>query len=264
MTQACRADGIKVLLTGEGSDELFGGYEWQSATFELWRRLHRPWHKLFRRQFDNDQLRLHHAPLASMPSRKDPMFRRRLMTAMDAEIELLPRRLLERLASIEPPEDRAFLAQCFTDLYDSLPTLLHRHDAMGMAASMEMRVPFLENDMLDLAFHLPRRAKLHRGIGKWVVKMAAIERLPADIVHASKKGFPMPEAFTRGTQRLLLNGLLREQMEWSSATLDEILEMVKDDAAFRYHITGLEIWMRIFFGKETPDRVGEHLLTLAS
>ena len=62
VTQACRADGIKVLLTGEGSDELFGGYEWQRATFELWRRLHRPWRKLFRRQFNHDQLRLRLRP----------------------------------------------------------------------------------------------------------------------------------------------------------------------------------------------------------
>ena len=35
--QACRADGIKVLLTGEGSDELFGGYLWQRSTHERWR-----------------------------------------------------------------------------------------------------------------------------------------------------------------------------------------------------------------------------------
>ena len=37
VAQACRADGIKVLLTGEGSDELFGGYDWQSATYDQWR-----------------------------------------------------------------------------------------------------------------------------------------------------------------------------------------------------------------------------------
>ena len=264
VTQACRADGIKVLLTGEGSDELFGGYEWQRATFELWRRLHRPWRKLFRRQFNHDQLRLRHAPLASMPSRKDPLFRRWLMTAMDAEIELLPRRILERLASIQPPEDRAFLAQCFADLYFGLPGLLHRHDAMGMAASMEMRVPFLENDMLDFAFHLPRRAKLQREVGKWVVKMAAIQRLPSDIVHASKKGFPMPEAFSQRAERLLIGGLLKEQMEWSSGTLDEVLAMAKDDVTLRYHVTGLEIWMRIFFGQETPDQVGERLQAVAA
>ena len=39
VVQACRADGIKVLLTGEGSDELFGGYPWQEKTYNYWRRL---------------------------------------------------------------------------------------------------------------------------------------------------------------------------------------------------------------------------------
>src|SRR5699024_2693212 len=39
VVQACRDDGVKVLLTGEGSDELFGGYPWQEKTYNLWRRL---------------------------------------------------------------------------------------------------------------------------------------------------------------------------------------------------------------------------------
>jgi asparagine synthase (glutamine-hydrolysing) len=165
VTQRCRADGVKVLLTGEGADELFGGYQWQGDTFRLWRRLHTPWRKLYQRWIrDTDLLRLRYGPFAGMASRRDSAFRRRLMIAVEPEIQSLPRRFLKQLQSIDPPEDRAFFAQCLNDLYDNLPTLLHRHDRMGMAASMEMRVPFLENDMFDLAFHLPRRAKLHRSV----------------------------------------------------------------------------------------------------
>ena len=74
-------------------------------------------------------------------------------------------------------------------------------------------MPFLQNDMFDLAFHLPRRATLHRGIGKWVVKQAAAEILPAEIVYAKKKGFPVTWKFSSGTQVLLVDGMLAELME---------------------------------------------------
>jgi asparagine synthase (glutamine-hydrolysing) len=264
VAQKCRHHGIKVLLTGEGSDELFGGYSWQSDTFRLWTRLHRPWRKLYQRWIRNAELRrLRHAPFAGMLSRRDPAFRRRLTIAVEPETHLLPQRFLNRLRAVEPPEDRAFLAQCLYELYDSLPSLLHRHDRLGMGASMEMRVPFLENGMMDLAFHLPRRAKLQRESGKWIVKQAASELLPADVVHAPKKGFPMPAHFTRGCQRLLLDGLAKDYMEWSSATLDEILALAADEPVFRLQITGLEIWMRLFFGNEKPEQIGERLQQLA-
>jgi asparagine synthase (glutamine-hydrolysing) len=265
VAKRCRADGIKVLLTGEGSDELFGGYGWQDETFRLWQRMHTPWRKLYQRWIrKSDLVRLRYGPFAGMLSRRDPRFRRRLVIAMEPELQGLPRRLMDHLHSIDPPEDRAFLAQCFNDLYDNMQTLLHRHDRMGMAASIEMRVPFLENEMFDLAFHLPRRAKLHKGRGKWVVKEAASLLLPADVVHAPKKGFPIPPDVTRGCEGLLLRGLVPALMGWSSASLDEVLALARDDAAFRFQVTGLEIWMRLFFGSETAGSIGERLQELAA
>ncbi len=90
---------------------------------------------------------------------------------------------------------------------------------------MEMRVPFLENDLIDFAFHLPRRAKLHRNTGKWLVKQAAAEVLPADVVFARKKGFPLPTAYAFGTERLLDGGMLAEFMQWPAATIEEIMEL---------------------------------------
>ena len=143
-------------------------------------------------------------------SRRDPTLRRRLVLAVEPELQGQPGRFMELLRSIDPPEDRAFLAQCFNDVYDNMQTLLHRHDRMGMAASIEMRVPFIENEVFDLAFHLPRRAKLHHGRAKWVVKEVASELLPADVVHAPKKGFPVPDNMTRGCERLLRGGYMAQ------------------------------------------------------
>ncbi len=183
--------------------------------------------------------------------------------ALDANEELFPKRLLALLGSIEHQADRAFLAHNFFSLYRHLSWILHRHDRIGMAASMEMRVPFLENEMFDFAFHLPRRAKLHRGTGKWLVKKAAAEILPAEVVYAKKKGFPMPATFSRGTQGLLIEGKLAELMKWSTYTTLDIITLLGKNDALRFHVVGLELWARIFFGGEEPAALADKLMALA-
>lgn len=258
VAKACRAQGIKVLLTGEGSDELFGGYDWQKATYDAWCRLNTWTHVLQRNQAKKI---LANAPFASMAARTDPRLRNRLTAAFDRDLLVQP--LLRLLQRVQPDADRAFLAHCFFSLYDHLSWILLRHDRVGMAASIEMRVPFLENAMFDFAFHLPRRAKLHEGIGKWVVKKTAAEVLPADIVYARKKGFPVPQDLSRGTQRLLVGGRLGELMEWPSATAEQIVGSLAQDGRLRFQLVGLELWARMFFGGESPDSLGEKLIALA-
>ncbi len=261
VTQTCRDDGIKVLLTGEGSDELFGGYRWLQTTYDNWSRAN-SWRRYSSagRKLSSD---LASAPFALMTT-TNPWLRRRMTIALDAHDELLPKRLLARLAIVKPAEDRAFLANSLSSVHDYLSSILHRHDRIGMAASMEMRVPFLENEMFDFAFHLPRRAKLHRRIGKWVVKKAAEELLPADIVYKKKKGFPVPNAFSQGAERLLLAGKLAELMCWPVNTTEDIVAWLTEDGSLRFHLVGLELWARIFFGGEEPAALGEKLIALAA
>ena len=257
VTQACRAEGIKVLLTGEGSDELFGGYPWQQTTYNNWRQLN-SWKRYFSKGRQSRKL-LRRAPF----SRTSAMTLNRRIVAFDTDGELLPKRLIELLAGVEPEADRAFLAHCLYNLHDRLPWILHRHDRIGMAASMEMRVPFLENELFDFAFHLPRRAKLHRKNGKWLVKQAAAQVLPSQVVYARKKGFPVPNEFSLGTQRLLASGMVAEFMQWPAETTQEIIAILGTDAHLRFHLVGLELWFRMFFGGETPEALGDKLIDLA-
>jgi asparagine synthase (glutamine-hydrolysing) len=235
VVEACRTDGVRVLLTGEGSDELFGGYPWHERTYDEWSLLSSWRHYLRRGRLSNI---LACAPFASMIGR-DPKLRPRLTLALDAEEGLLPQQLLAKLSPVEPKADRAFIAHNIWSLYQYLPWSLHQHDRMGMAASMDMRVPFLDNDIFDFAFHLPRRATLHRGIGKWVVKQAAGKMLPADIVYKKKKGFPMPQGFSRGTQKMLIAGMLPEMMKWPAKTTDDVVNLLNKNAQLRFHLVGL-------------------------
>ena len=257
VVQACRADGVKVLLTGEGSDELFGGYSWQEKTYNFWRRLSSWRHYFFPDRQMEKMLRL--APFARTAV---PHFNR-MTVALESGRTLVPRRLMQRLAPIESDADRAFLARCLFSLHDHLSWILHRHDRIGMAASMEMRVPFLENDLIDFGLHLPRRAKLHRNTGKWLVKQAATEVLPADVVFAPKKGFPLPTAYALGTERLLADGMLADFMQWPTATTEEIAELARIDGGLLFHLVGLELWFRLYFGGETPEVLGETLMGVA-
>ena len=241
VTRACRADGVKVLLTGEGADELFGGYRRYAAIHQLARRLRR------RRWL---------APLlGSFPDRLAWGIPR----ALDPESEERFRRLRTRLAPIEPIEDRTFLAYTLADLHDSLGPLLHHHDRMGMAASIEMRVPFLENDVIDLALHLPCSAKLRGGVPKWVVKRAAEAHLPHDVIYARKRGFPMPPEAHRLATGLLRGGALADVFRWSERETEAVLGFAANPMR-RFRLTSFEVWARLFLRGEPQAQVSEQLV----
>jgi asparagine synthase (glutamine-hydrolysing) len=264
VARTCRADGIKVLLTGEGADELFGGYPWHAAAHGCWRR----WEwlsalapSLLRSRAASRQRGF---PLQqSFMSGKRYRCRSRMALAADAERELLPRRLFASLPGIDRLSDRALVVSGLTDLVEHLSWVLHRHDHMSMAASVEMRVPFLENQLIDFGMHLPRAAKLRRGQGKWALKTVALKRLPRDVVYARKKGFPIPSAYTEGTERILLGGLLADQLQWSRATTDFVVDDLRHDIDLRFLLVGTEIWLRQQFSSETSDAIGEQLVAHA-
>ena len=264
VARTCRADGIKVLLTGEGADELFGGYPWHAAAHRYWQR----WEWLSavatsllrsRAPFRQRGFPLQQSIMSSKRYRR----RSRMALAADAEREFLPRRLFESLPGIDRLSDRALVVSGLTDLVEHLSWVLHRHDHMSMAASIEMRVPFLENRLIDFGMHLPRSVKLRHGQGKWALKTVALKRLPRDVVYAKKKGFPIPSAYTDGTERILLDGLLADQLQWSRATTEFIVDDLRHDIDLRFLMVGTEIWLRQQFGSETSDAIGEKLLAHA-
>ena len=264
VTRACRADGIKVLLTGEGADELFGGYPWQYATYRRWRR--RAWLLRLLPGFAGPAVRRRWQafPLQGMRSSVEHLLWTRLSMSMDADDALLPTRLMERLSAVPDLADRAFLTHCIADMSGHLSSLLHRHDHIGMAASIEMRVPFLETALIEMALHLPRRAKLHHRQGKWVEKLAALDRLPRETVLAKKLGFPMPTGLMRGSESLLVGGRLADQLGWSRGTAQTVVDDLRRSEHLRFVFVGVELWLRQQFGGETPGAQGETLVGLAA
>lgn len=84
----------------------------------------------------------------------------------------------------------------FNDLKTYLEgDILYKVDRASMAASLEVRVPFLNREVVRFANNLPLGLKLHNLTGKFVLKKMMMGRLPENIIHRSKKGFNMPVAY---------------------------------------------------------------------
>jgi asparagine synthase (glutamine-hydrolysing) len=260
LARVCQADGVKVLLNGEGSDELFGGYITQAKAGRAW-----GWHQRIVRAFDPSGKRRRQG-LRQLRARRFSgqraldLLGSRGLAVLDGESELRYRALEHKLARVRSDADRAFLLRCLDDLYCTLDPLLRRHDRMAMAASIEMRVPFLENAIIDFGIHLPRRAKLRRGQGKWVLKRVAEKLLPAEIVHARKRAFPMPEAFDAGCEALLAGGAAGELLHWTERTQRNLMETARRHDGLRFTLLGLELWGRIYLRGDKPDALAGELL----
>ncbi len=263
VARVCRTDGVKVLLNGEGSDELFGGYGAHARAYQAW-----GWRARLARALDL-------SPQRRRRRRRDPLFEIRLayprtvpfgergVAVIDGDGELRRSALFAKLARVRSPADRAFLFRSLIDLYETLDPLLRRHDRTAMAASIEMRVPFLENAVSDFGMHLPRRSKLRDGQRKWVVKQAAQKWLPADIVHARKRAFPMPGAFDVGSEALLRGGVASELLHWSQRAQEAIIPRARHDEGLRFSLVGLELWGRLYLRGEKPDALASELVALA-
>ena len=122
------------------------------------------------------------------------------------------RRLLERLAvhwaETEgwPPLERMLELDRRSWLPDDL---LVKADKMTMAASLELRVPFLDHRLVEWCTGLPARVKLRGRSGKWLLRQAARKRLPLECTAAGKRGFSVPVS---KWLRHELHGPLREAL----------------------------------------------------
>lgn len=189
---------VTVVLTGEGSDELFAGYpryripglvrSYRHVPASVRRFLaaiirdHRV-EKLNRyASLSEEGVLLHNAGF--LPSEEVAGLCPRLPAFDDA-------RRLECLRRGDRPSHPV----CRLSLLDQetyLVSILHRQDKMSMAASIESRVPFLDYRIVELANRLPAGYKLRRGVGKAIVKEVAAAVLPREIVDRRKSGFGVP------------------------------------------------------------------------
>ena len=213
ISQMAREQGIKVLLSGAGGDDLFTGYRRHRAVQaeRYWRWLphgvrsglkhitgsldqHRAITRRVAKLFSGAALEgddhlveyFRWAREADLLALYMPETRR----ALGAELASTP--MLDFLqplpAGIEPLEKMLALEQRFF-LTDHNLTYT---DKMSMAVGIEVRVPFLDLDLVDFAARIPSNLKQRGSEGKWILKKAMEPYLPHDVIYRPKSGFGAP------------------------------------------------------------------------
>jgi asparagine synthase (glutamine-hydrolysing) len=173
-----RAEGVIVLLDGQGMDEQWAGYDYYRAALD-------------------------DTPAPIVQGGSDPATR----------IECLAPDFAAHAESLPPParfSDRLRNLQLRDAMQTKLPRALRYNDRVSMASSTELREPFLDHRLFELAMRQPPERKIHGDTGKWLVRELTSELLPDQVRLAPKRPVQTP-------QREWLRGPLRE---WADARIE--------------------------------------------
>lgn len=190
ISKKAKKDGIKVLLTGEGADELFGGYHRYKAYQKklMFNRL--PMLPKIVKKFSN---LLIYPDFGGFSSEDITNYLEQAKGfSFSVKRNNFTGELKKAFSFIEDDNARELKTYISTDLQYYLPPILRRTDRMSMAAGLEMRVPFLDNRLLDFSLNLPLKHQINKYELKYLLKKVGERYLPKDIVYRSKKGFPLP------------------------------------------------------------------------
>jgi len=272
---------VTVCLSGDGGDELFGGYRRHRLGPALWHAM-RAMPLVLRRATGRvfAPSRGSSDRLAAYANRLTRVFtgKRSLVERVRQAAEILPLESPERLyhymmslwkhpSEVVPgaceelvpatdPRSRANVGDVaanimmYLDCVGYLPDdILVKLDRASMGVSLESRIPLLDHRVIEFAWRLPLRLKLRHGTGKWVLRQVLDKYVPRRLVERPKRGFHMPIADW-------LRGPLRD---WADALLDE--RRLRDGGLFQpgpirqrwsQHVAGetrwdYELWTVLMF-----------------
>ena len=225
---------VKVVQSGQGADEVFGGYFWYpqahaDKNVDMLKRL-APYY------FDRE-----HDEMAQM---LQPAFQTHDFTGE------LVRELLES-EHAEETLDAVLRADVTTFIVDDP---VKRVDNMTMAWGLEARVPFLDHELVELAAQMPPELKLRDG-GKYVLKKIARGLVPDSVIDRPKGYFPVPALkFVRGEfldmmRDLLTSQTCRERGLFQRSYIDAVLaapeaHLTRIQGSKLWHMALLEMWLQ--------------------
>jgi asparagine synthase (glutamine-hydrolysing) len=211
---------VTVALSGDGGDELFGGYNPYQFAPKVWRaisRLPMALRKLAVAVLADSPLpdKLHKL-MRVLPSEDREAFYAALMSHWQqpeqAVIGAEPVPTLMNSPSRWPKTDSFEHWMMATDAKQYMTDdILVKVDRAAMANSLETRVPLLDHRVVELAWQLPLHQKIRNGTGKWALREVLYRHVPRQMIERPKKGFSIPLA-------QWLRGPLRD---WAEALLDE-------------------------------------------
>lgn len=273
---------VKVVLTGEGSDETLGGYGRYEKTLMLmnYGEKYENLTPAFLRQAVK-------GGVATLPNALNRKLKRTFLSR-EADIEnlyfdnfsIFPKAMQEKLLSDETKarigERNPYFqlsewlketdAESLLDklLYADTKTYLHellmKQDQMSMAASIESRVPFLDHKLVEYTAKLPQRMKIRGRETKWILRRAMRGILPDEILDRPKMGFPVPLGnWLRGDFKHVVDEYVLSERSLARGIFNPgfVRELVaahnagEDHATRIFRLVNLEIWHRQFIDGET-------------
>ena len=269
---------VKVVLSGDGGDELFGGYDTYVAQDmeRYYRWLPAPVRQRFipalmsrvppqpaKKGLINKTKRfVEGAALSSAlqhtrwmmflnPTEKDRLYSAELSSSLDGDS---PEAVM-REYFLQVKQQHPLTQQQYVDIKTYLvDDILTKVDRMSMAVSLEARVPLLDYRIVEFAVNLPPEMKLHRGQTKRILRQAMAERLPSQVLNKPKQGFSIPlKHWLRGPLKPMMTDLLsatsvRRRGYFNPGEVTRLVQEHLDQRANHSHrlwaLMVLELWHR--------------------
>ena len=240
VARAVAQRGVKVALSGLGGDELFGGYpSFRDVSRLKWLgMLPRAWRKLL------------DSRLADLPNDAGTFeltqWRRRFFTDAMLQSAGLPNEGNQVECPVELPDDFARIS--WAELTGYMRRMLLRDsDQMSMAVSLELRVPFLDHELVEYSLGLPATEKKRYGGIKGLLVEACRDLLPASVYERSKKGFALPmQKWMKGPLAPFVQDGLREVVLRQLLPEDFVADAQRRFGDGRLHWTRL--WSMVVLG----------------
>jgi asparagine synthase (glutamine-hydrolysing) len=260
---ALAAGRSKVLLDGQAGDELLAGYVPYQYVYLRQLARERRWRLLAREGFAARDV------LA-------PLVRQKLADRGGRALD--PRSLLsgsfatsERLQSVARADRRSRddlkLRLCQDLTTYSLPSLLRYEDRNSMAHSIESRVPFLDQELVELVLSMPADAIVRDGWSRWILRESLRGTLPELVrVRRKKIGFTTPEIRWLRKERAVIQGILRSpsfasRRWWEGPKVATAFKSCCDgeteESPLFWRVLDAEVWMRVFHGPHALSRGGQ-------
>jgi asparagine synthase (glutamine-hydrolysing) len=290
---------VKVVLTGEGSDEMLAGYGRYRRT--LWNlSMGRRYNKVtpsfardaLRSQIENTlptgrlRQKLMRTFLVLSPELESIYFDNFAVFPSPMQQHMFTRETRARMHEIDPyVELRRVLARAkdmslldgllYADIKTYLHELLMKQDQMSMATSIESRVPFLDHKLVEFTARMPDSMKLRGQTTKYVLRESMKGVLPEKILSRSKMGFPVPiGSWFRGPFKSIIDEYVLSERALSRGIFaPEFVRQIvsrhqagEDHSERLWSLLNFEIWLRQFFDGEkssTPKNL-ERELALAT
>jgi len=265
ISEFAKKNGVTILLSGEGADELFGGYPQRYRRYGQFLRVQRLLSHAPARV--RKALALAGSAVTSLPFTRcsiyDGLISHALGFVDGFSREGIHQRCADAYAFVPDAIDRAVMAEMLADLSIFLPALLRRLDRMSMAASVECRVPFLDHRLVDLVINLPLDYRLRGRTDKWLLKAIAARHLPRSIVYRRKAGFPLPFAdylAPLARAEFFRDGFCEQALGMDPRGLQTTIEGWRQNVQGFFNLLALEIWGQLFFNRERVEDVSGRLL----